>query len=112
MKVAETGPFRVIALLHELLDRTFTCARVRLLIAHQVQGAESVPSPVLAGYYPWHACVLRGYSSWVCLSVCLSVILYLTPRTSVRLTNDTTYLTGNEGQNDRTVFAENAPLGS
>ena len=42
----------------------------------------------------------RGYSSWACLSVCLSVTLYLTPRMSVRLTNDTTYLTGNEGQND------------
>ena len=30
----------------------------------------------------------------------------------VRLTNDTTYLTGNEGQKFRAVFSENAPLQS
>ena len=39
----------------------------------------------------------RGYGSWVCLSVCLSVTLHLTSRVFVRLTKDTTYLTGNEG---------------
>ena len=48
----------------------------------------------------------------VCLSVCLSVTLHLTSRMFVRLTNDTTYLTGNEGQKFRTVFSENAPLQS
>ena len=47
-----------------------------------------------------------------CLSVCLSVTLHLTSRMFVRLTNDTTYLTGNEGQKFRTVFSENAPLQS
>ena len=37
----------------------------------------------------------EGYSSWV---VCLSVTQHLTSRMFYRLTNDTTYLTGNEGQ--------------
>ena len=46
----------------------------------------------------------------VCLSVCLSVTLHLTSRVFVRLTKDTTYLTGKEGQKFRTVFSENAPL--
>ena len=50
-------------------------------------------------------------SSWVCLSVCVSVTLNLTSRVFVRLTKDTTYLMGNEGQ-FRTVFSENAPLQS
>ena len=56
----------------------------------------------------------RGYGSWVCLCVCVcvSVTLYLTSRMFVRLTDDTTYLTGNEGQKFRTVFSENAPLQS
>ena len=40
----------------------------------------------------------------------LSVTLHLTSRMFVRLTNDTTYLTGNEGQKFRTIFSENAPL--
>ncbi|CAI8034644.1 hypothetical protein GBAR_LOCUS19482, partial [Geodia barretti] len=44
--------------------------------------------------------------------VCLSVTLNLTSRMSVRLTNDTTYLTGNEGQKICGVFSENAPLQS
>ena len=43
-------------------------------------------------------------------SVCLSVSLYLTPRTSVRPRNDTIYPTGDEGQNFRTVLSETAPL--
>ena len=38
----------------------------------------------------------------------VSVIQNLT----YRPTNDTTYLTGNEGQNDCAVFSENAPLQS
>ena len=45
-------------------------------------------------------------------SVCLSVTLHLTSRVFVRLTKDTTYLTGNEGQKFRTVFSETAPLQS
>ena len=44
--------------------------------------------------------------------VCVSVTLNLTSRMSVRLTNDTTYLTGNEGQKVKAVFSENAPLQS
>ena len=51
----------------------------------------------------------RGYGSWVCVCVCVSA-LHLTSRMFVRFTNDTTYLTGNEGQKFRTVFSENAPL--
>ena len=50
----------------------------------------------------------EGYCSWVCLSVTLN----LTSRVFVRLTKDTTYLTGNEGQKFLTVFSENAPLQS
>ena len=54
-----------------------------------------------------------GYINIICgLCVCLSVTLHLTSRMFVRLTNDTTYLKGNEGQNIRTVFSENAPLQS
>ena len=45
-------------------------------------------------------------------SVCLSVTLHLTSRVFVRLTKDTTYLTGNEGQKFCAVFSENAPLQS
>ena len=53
-----------------------------------------------------------GLCVCVCVCVCLSVTLHLTTRMFVRLTNDTTYLTGNEGRNFRTVFSENAPLQS
>ena len=58
---------------------------------------------------PRRACAARVTA---CLSVCVSVTLNLTCRMFVRLTNDTTYLTGNEGQKFRTVFSENAPLQS
>ena len=55
-----------------------------------------------------------GYGSWVCLfvclSVCLSVTLHLDSRLSVRLKNDTAYLTGNKGQKSCWEFSENAPL--
>ena len=44
--------------------------------------------------------------------VCVSVTQHLTSPMFVRLTNDTTYLTGNEGQNFRAVLSENAPLQS
>ena len=40
----------------------------------------------------------EGYGSWVCLCFCVSVTQHLTYRMSIRPTNDTTYLTGNEGQ--------------
>ena len=54
----------------------------------------------------------EGYGSWVCLSVCLCVCLsvtrHLTSRVFVRLTKDTTYWTGNEGQKFRTVFKATA----
>ena len=40
----------------------------------------------------------EGYCSWVCVSVFVSITLNLTSRMSVRLTNDVTYSTGNEGQ--------------
>ena len=43
---------------------------------------------------------------WVCLSV------NLTSRVFVRLTNNTTYLMGDECQKFRAVFSENAPLQS
>ena len=46
----------------------------------------------------------------VCL--CVSVTQHLTSRMFFRLTNDTTYLTGNEGQNVGAVFSENASLQS
>ena len=51
---------------------------------------------------------MRSEGTIVGVCVCLSVTLHLTSRMFVRLTNDTTYLTGNEG----TVFSENAPLQS
>ena len=55
----------------------------------------------------------RGYGSWVCVSVYLSVVTqHLTSPMFVRLTNNTTYLTGNEGQNFRAVLSENTPLQS
>ena len=41
----------------------------------------------------------RGY-----VTVCLSVTQHLTSPMFVRLTNDTTYLTGNEGQKICAVF--------
>ena len=44
------------------------------------------------------------------LSVCLSVTQHLTFQMFFHLTNETTYLTGNEGQKFCTVFSENAPL--
>ena len=61
-------------------------------------------------FNPRRACAARVVS--VCLCVCVSVTLNLTCRMLVRLTNDTTYLTGNKGQKFRTVFSENAPLQS
>ena len=63
-------------------------------------------------------CVCVGVSVCLCLSVsvsvclCLSVTQHLTSRTFIRLTNDMTYLTGDEGQILCGVFSENAPLQS
>ena len=44
--------------------------------------------------------------------VCLSVTQHLTFPMLVCLTNDTTYITGSEGQKFRAVLSENAPLHS
>ena len=41
----------------------------------------------------------EGYSTWVCVSVCLSVKSHLTYGASVRPENAVTYSAGNEGQN-------------
>ena len=40
----------------------------------------------------------EGYSTWVCVSVCLSVKSHLTYGASVRSENAVTYSEGNEGQ--------------
>ena len=41
----------------------------------------------------------EGYSTWVCMSVCLSVKSHLTYGASVRPENVVTYSAGNEGKN-------------
>ena len=46
----------------------------------------------------------------VCVCVCVSVTQHLTFPVFICLTNDTTYLTGNEGQKFLAVLSENAPL--
>ena len=46
----------------------------------------------------------------LCLCVCLSVTQHFASRMFIRPTNDTTYLTGSEGQNVCVFFSENAPL--
>ena len=63
--------------------------------------------------------MLKGYGIYlVCLSVCLSVYLYvsltqhLTFQVIIHSKADTTYLTGNEGQKFQTVFSENAAFES
>ena len=48
----------------------------------------------------------------VCLCVCVSVTQHLTFPMFVCLTNNMTYLTGNEGQNFRVVLSENTVLQS
>ena len=40
----------------------------------------------------------KGYSTWVCLSVCLSVKSHLTSEVSVLPENAVTYSAGNEGK--------------
>ena len=52
----------------------------------------------------------EGYSSWVCVSS----VQFIRPTIDIIYgpTNDTTYLTGNEGQKICGVFSENAPLQS
>ena len=61
---------------------------------------------------PRRTCAARGYGSWVCVCVCLSVTQHLASRMFIRPTNDMTYLTGDEGQKCCGVFSENAPLQS
>ena len=70
------------------------------------------PRRACAARYGVCLCVCVYVRVSVCLSVCLSVTLHLTSRVFVRLTKDTTYLTGNEGQKFRTIFSENSPLQS
>ena len=55
---------------------------------------------------PRRACAARvTVVGSVCMSVRIQNLTY-------HPTNDTTYLTGNEGQNNCAVFSENAPLQS
>ena len=56
-----------------------------------------------------HTCAVRVT---VVGSVCVSVTQHLTSPMFFRLTKNTTYLTGNEGQIFRAVSSENAPLQS
>ena len=57
-------------------------------------------------------CVCACVCVRACVCVCLSVTRHLTSPVFFRLTNDTTYLTGNEGQKIYAVFSDNAPLQS
>ena len=52
----------------------------------------------------------EGYSTWVCVSVCLSVESDLTYGVSVRPENAVTYSAGNGSQNICGIFSETAPL--
>ena len=63
-----------------------------------------LPSARMRSEVRGSVCVCVYVRVSVCLSVCLSVTLHLTSRVFVRLTKDTTYLTGNEGQKFRTIF--------
>ena len=81
-------------------------------MAPQLQGADGV-CIVPALINPRRACAARvTVVGLVCLCVCLSVTLHLTSGVFVRLTNDTTYATGDEGEKVCAVFSENAPLQS
>ena len=78
-----------------------------------IRGLKRAPGPATGPLIinPRRACVARvTLVGSVC--VCVSVTPHLTSRVFVRLTNDTTYPTGNEGQNFCAVFSENAPLQS
>ena len=52
----------------------------------------------------------EGYSSWICLSVCLSGKPHLTSEVSVCPEIDVMYSTGNEGKNICGIFSETASL--
>ena len=81
------------------IDRSCTC----IYVTDSGWMDRSCTLQTLGGLITLGAHAQRGYDSWsvmsVCVCVCLSVTLHLTSRMFVRLTNDTTYLTGNEGQN-------------
>ena len=86
-------------------------------MAPQLQGADGVcivPALPYNIINPRRACAARVtvVGLLVCLCVCLSVTLHLTSGVFVRLTNDTTYATGDEGEKVCAVFSENAPLQS
>ena len=57
-------------------------------------------------FEPLRACAARVMGSWVCVSISQ----HLTSRTFFCLANDTTYLTGNKGQNICVVLSKNASL--
>ena len=59
---------------------------------------------------PRRACARVTVVGSVCVCVCVSVTQHLTLPMFVCLTNDTTYLTGDEGQKFCAVLSENAPL--
>ena len=79
-------------------------AYAMLLVTYAVytlRNASNSVSKVQCSMITLGAHAQRGYGSWVCVcvSVCMSVTQHLTfPTMFVCLTNDTTYLTGNEGQ--------------
>lgn len=52
----------------------------------------------------------KGYGSWVCLCVCVSVTRNLTSRASFQPENDITYSTGCEAQSNQVDFSETTPL--
>ena len=54
----------------------------------------------------------RACAGRVTVVGCVCVCVCVHPTSFIRPTNDTTYLTGNEGQNICAVFSENAPLQS
>ena len=63
---------------------------------------------IILHIYTLGAHAQRGLVGSVCVCVCVSVTLHLTSRMSVRLKNDTIYLTGTEGQKIRAVFSKTA----
>ena len=79
-------------------------------------------NPVVVLFRPLHQKLIRFRSSWnpraslvqsfaTIFFISFTKLLFLIFK-SYRPTNDTTYLTGNEGQNNCAVFSENAPLQS
>ena len=76
-------------------EKYLTCLKDALPVDEESEQSE----------YVYTACAVR-------VTVVGFVCLLLTSRVFVRLTKDTIYLTGNEGQKICGVFSENAPLQS